>query len=278
MIELSGLNITNPQAQLASFGLLRIVASRGKPSATLHWRESDGSACLAGLSWGDLLGVLGDYLVDRERAPELNWADTIKGYLRERYREQMRTANAGEREWLEAYWYEVAGKKGVSLAETKLDMTAGGLKLFAAVRKLLPVVRASLETSVREALLGPWLNADNVGSLGWDPGALKSGATVAGGKAPTSAKDATVVAAMWLAFEALPLFPARWLAELGKFDEVIWVLPHRPASWAGLREMQLAGVRMDVEDLRAQGWSRWSVGITRNGKFGCLLPPTPHRS
>jgi hypothetical protein len=273
MMELTGLSITNPQAMLASFGLLRIVALNGYPQATLAWRPADHIPCLSGLDWSELMELTERYIGERELAPELNWADTIKGYPRNKYRELCRGAAPELVAWAEAYWHEAEQKDGTKLLESRLDMTAGGLKLFAAVRKLIPHVRSRLEPALREALLGPWLNADNVGSLGWDPCAMKSGATIAGGKAPTSAPHATVSAAMWLAFEALPLFPARWLAELGGPHEIVWVLPHRPATLAHLQQMQLAGPRTAAAELAAEGWSCWSVEIIRNGKFGCLLPP-----
>jgi hypothetical protein len=272
MIQLTGLSIANPQAVMASFGLLRIVATQGLSHVTLQWQKDNNTACLLGLEWPQLVEILGSYLKDREQAPELNWADTIKGHNRDQYRQQIRTATPGELEWLESYWYEDLRKGDVVLNETKFDMTAGGQKLFSAVRKLIPKVRAKLEPALTEALIGPWLNNDNVGSFGWDPGAMKSGATITGGKAPTSAPDSTVIAAMWLAFEALPLFPTRWLARTGQYNEIEWALPHYPTTYAGLKQMMIAGLHMAHSELQAQGWSRWTVEVIRNGKFGCLLP------
>ncbi|MEI7866308.1 MAG: hypothetical protein WCI11_00345 [Candidatus Methylumidiphilus sp.] len=272
MIELTGLSITNPQAVMASFGLLRVLAQNGQPQARLEWREPDRVAVIHGIDWDVLLETLNAAIQQREHAPELNWADSIKEYPRKQYREQMQTCPPEQRQWLEAFWFEQHQKGKTELAETKLDMTAGQLKLFSTVRNLIPKLRKHFKGKMQEALLGPWLNEDNVGSLGWDPGAMKSGATLAGEDSPSKARHITVVGAMWLAFEALPLFPARWLAETGRFDEIEWVVPHCPIGWAGLRQMLLAGCKLDASELEVQGWSRWSVAISRNGRLGCLQP------
>lgn len=65
---------------------------------------------------------------ERELAPGLNWADTIKGFPRDRYRALCRSAPPELLAWAEAYWDEAEQKKdGTKLVESKLDMTAGGL-------------------------------------------------------------------------------------------------------------------------------------------------------
>ncbi|MCX7111715.1 MAG: hypothetical protein NTX45_16630 [Proteobacteria bacterium] len=272
MVELTGLSITNPQAVMASFGLLRVLAQNGQPQARLEWREPDRVAVIHGINWDTLLETLNAAIQGHEQAPELNWADSIKKYPREQYREQMQTCPHEQREWLEAFWFEQHQKGKTELVETKLDMTAGQVKLFSAVRTLIPKLRENFKEKMQEALLGPWLNKDNAVTLGWDPGAMKAGSTYAGEKSPSDAKHITVIGAMWLAFEALPLFPARWLEETGRYDEIEWVVPHCPIGLAGLRQMLLAGGKLEASELEAQGWSRWSIAISHNGSFGCLQP------
>ncbi|MFZ4699051.1 MAG: type I-G CRISPR-associated protein, Cas3-extension family [Candidatus Methylumidiphilus sp.] len=277
MVELTGLSITNPQAVMASFGLLRVLAQNGQPQARLEWREPDRVAVIHGIDWDMLLETLNAAIQQREQAPELNWADSIKKYPREQYREQMQTCPPEQRQWLEAFWFEQHQKgkteKGkTELTETKFKMTAAKQGLFSAVRKLIPKLRKHFKEKMGEALLGPWLNKDNAVTLGWDPGAMKAGSTYAGEKSPSDAKHITVIGAMWLAFEALPLFPARWLEETGRYDEIEWVVPHCPIGLAGLRQMLLAGGKLEASELEAQGWSRWSIAISHNGSFGCLQP------
>lgn len=277
MIELTGLRINNPQAVLAAFGLTRIMSERGWP-VRLHWRETDQRAILEGCEWSQLVEELAAYLDGRERAPELNWADSIKKFSRERYRNLMQQCDARERSWLEAYWYEsthgpASAQRDEELSRSRLDMTSGPIQLFAAVREIIPLLRKKqLERALEEALLQPWLNTDDCSNLGWDPGAIKDGATITGGKLPEKIPHRGVMAAIWLAFETLPWFPARWLA--GSRQEISWVLPHQPATANGIRLMLLAQPGLSVQELTAQGWSRWIARIGKNGKYSYLFSAT----
>src|SRR5262249_31046513 len=65
--------------------------------------------------------------------------------------------------------------------------------------------RRNTEDLFREALLGPWLYQDPQHSLGWDPSTERLHALRA--QSPTKEPSPGVTAAIWLAFEALPLFP-----------------------------------------------------------------------
>jgi hypothetical protein len=65
--------------------------------------------------------------------------------------------------------------------------------------------------SYEEALFGPWRYQDDQHSLGWDPSTLKLGAFTY--RAPTTMANTGVRAAVWLAFESLPLFPCFYRAE-----------------------------------------------------------------
>jgi hypothetical protein len=92
-------------------------------------------------------------------------------------------------------------------------MSGGPQKFLASVRELAgslsedkPGKKAkSAAVSYREALFGRWRYKDDQHSLGWDPSTIKLGAFTS--DAPTSMKNTGVRAAVWLAFESLPLFP-----------------------------------------------------------------------
>jgi hypothetical protein len=56
-----------------------------------------------------------------------------------------------------------------------------------------------------EAIFGPWRRMDNINSLGWDPSAKRLAAVRH--LAPTNDVFHCVRAAVWLAVEALPLYP-----------------------------------------------------------------------
>lgn len=260
MLPLTALDPVNPQAQLASFGLLRILAEAGHP-ARLAWRDGR-HAELHGVAWETVAAAVSGIL--KPNRAELNWADTVKKFPR--YRELM--ADDGNHLWLQAFWREAAGGK---TDETKLDMTAGGQKLFATVQAIVRHLRDQpVVPLLAQTLREPWDYADRVAGLGFDPGAVRSGASVTGGKPPTSAPQATMALAGLLAFEAWPLLPARWLD--GDRDEIVWALPERPTGFGNLRQMLLAAPGLNDAELAAQGWSRWGCGIGRNGKFGYLYP------
>jgi hypothetical protein len=260
MLALAALDPANPQAVFASFGLLRILAEAGHP-ARLAWRDGQ-HAELHGVDWEAVAAAVPGIL--NVKRAELNWSDTVKKFTR--YRELM--ADTGHHPWLEAFWLESAGGKTV---ETKLDMTAGAQKLFATVLAMIRHLRDQpVAPLLARTLREPWDYADRVAGLGFDPGAVRSGASVTGGKPPTSAPQATMSLAGLLAFEALPLLPARWLG--GGRDEIVWALPERPTGFAKLRQMLLAAPALRDEELAAQGWSRWACSIGRNGKFGFLYP------
>ncbi len=95
---------------------------------------------------------------------------------------------------------------------TPLDMTGGPQEFLAGALELAgklsaPARRHSKtgEQAFQEALFGPWQYSDDQHSLGWDPTTIKLGAFTH--KAPTKMANSGVMAAVWLAFESIPLFP-----------------------------------------------------------------------
>lgn len=261
MITLGALNPVNPQAVFASFGLLRVLAEAGV-AASLAWRDG----LRAELHGIDLEGLGGPVLarLDTGRA-ELNWCDSVKGFTG--YRGLM--ADCAHHPWLQAFWLESPD----GTEETKLDMTAGAQKFFVAARAVADYLLARpMADALRRTLVEPWDYADRISGLGFDPASMRSGATITGGKSPSAAPHATMALATWLAVEAFPLFPTRWLG--GKPDEIVWALPHRPVGLGQLRQMLLAAPALSDRELEAQGWSRWRSKIGRNGKFGYLHPAT----
>lgn len=278
MIELTGLRINNAQAVFAAYGLTRVLSERGL-SVRLEWRVSDHRAVLSGCDWETLKAHLAEHLKGREQAVELNWADAIKEFPRERYRELMQSSDAKTRKWLEAYWHEPlthprsGQKRELALAQTRLDMTAGRVKLFSGIRKtILELQKKDLDAELTKTLLQAWINTDECFNPGWDWGAVKAGASISGGKPPDKTPARGVMAAVWLAFEALPWFPSRWLTHKKSANEVSWVIPHLAVSAAGIESMLLAQQGLSVSELHAQNWSHWVACIAKNGEYGYLLP------
>lgn len=276
MIALKGLRINNPQAIMASYGLLRILDHQGL-TAHLYWRE-DNVAVIEDIEWPPLVEAVTTYIRGREQAPELNWQAKLSGLSMEDYRTLYRESRNGTREWINAYWYLKGPNDGA--AWSKLDLTARKCRvsLCASIRDSISLVSApeakraraqgkkrGVEEYLRAALLDPWANDDDVSSVGWDPGAAKLGAVIAGGHDPSATRHRSVAAAMWLAWESMPLFPARWLA--GDRTEVIFVVPQRPVSLAGAQLMLLSGPHLGTTELAAQGWSNWQLQIWTQGEM-----------
>ncbi len=116
-------------------------------------------------------------------------------------------------EWFAAFGSELVCGRDEKIETTPFDMSVARQKFLADARKLaagLSEDKAGKSAkkaaeSYREALFGPWKYEDDQHSLGWDPSTMKMGAFTY--KAPTSMVNAGVRAAVWLAFESLPLFP-----------------------------------------------------------------------
>lgn len=236
-IKLAALDGTHPLGFLAACGLLRIVVEElGRTEAKL-WFEEDGAWLRSQLDLQALTDALGTYLARRADARELGRAgpgelpafDTLKAPLAEwnqRFRETRRAWLDGDEEagralaFLAAFVTDlVTAHDGITSKPTALDMTAGRQQFVKDARKLVHGLVASthegnkkkpkpaqLPAVLREALEGPWTYRDATHPIGWDPWAERLHAYQA--VAPTDDKRGmSSRAAVWLAFEGLPLFP-----------------------------------------------------------------------
>ena len=221
-IELTGLRADLPIGAMAAFGCLRICqgteAFRG---AKLGWERAGGSFA-AVLSTeeartpGELVACL---MEDVKRAPlrtELTWRARLKKLPPEEYRRAAADAareNAEAAAWFAAFGSEAVPDSDGDIEPTPLDMTGGPQEFLAGARELAQRLSTepegkkgkTPERAFREALFGPWEYTDDQHSLGWDPATIKLGAFTY--RAPTKMENAGVMAAVWLAFESLPLFP-----------------------------------------------------------------------
>jgi len=153
--------------------------------------------------------------------PELRLSDgQIKSATREVFRasakEALDRARGGDREqadWFAAFGSELVLDRNEKVDSTPFDMSVARQKFLADARRLAawlseePAGRGGklAANAYVEALFGPWKYGDDQHSLGWDPSTMKLGAFTY--KAPTSMVNSGVRAAVWLAFESLPLFP-----------------------------------------------------------------------
>jgi hypothetical protein len=217
-ILLPGLVGSHPLEAMAAFGLLRVCSEISDlASARLHWKwDQDWRAVLRAphaVGREELI----EQLVLRQKDRSLsvfNWSDDIK-VIPEIYREQMLShiINSSLYSRLEADYFAAYGSEMVidktskgNVKPTAMHMTAGQQKFLKLISKdLAKSMSKKTAEAYDEALFGPWRREDNINSLGWDPSAKRLHALRH--RAPSSDFFHCVRAAIWLAVEALPLYP-----------------------------------------------------------------------
>lgn len=237
-LELTGISGTNPVGAMAAFGLLRILhIGEAFGRVALSWGFSDDwKPILHFQRAGDGDAVV-DWLVERQRgrseAAFLTWDTDVKVAPAD-YREQIQshiealsqdaapnTPIARETgDFLVAFGSDVVVARSTGdVKPTAFHMTAGQQRFLKAGRELAASIDAGLtarqqtseqrirdcRNALREALFGPWKYQDKIHSLGWDP--TTEGLYALSDISPSEAKPRSVPAAVWLAFESLPLFP-----------------------------------------------------------------------
>ena len=224
-IDLTGLRADNPMGAMAAFGSLRIAErSDLLRGSKLSWKRHAGSfhAVLSTsspvITSGKLVEILVEDLCATQSRSELCWSEQIKSATEEMYRRAATGASLEVNAWLAAFASDLA-LDDAQLEPTPFDMSVARQKFLADANSLSktlasPQGRKGIppEAAYREALFGPWLYRDDQHSLGWDPSTLKMGAFTF--KAPTQMANGGVRAAVWLAFESLPLFPCAYAGRL----------------------------------------------------------------
>jgi hypothetical protein len=231
-IELTGLKADIPMSAMAAFGVLRVCQRLpGFDGSKLAWKAGGGGDFAVLWAPGEttpeaLVQALAEDVKKAAAREELNWEEQIKTQTPDHFRKRAEAAlEAGA--WETAEWFAAFASELVCRDEkidaTPFDMSVARQKFLADTRKLAAGLgedkpgrnTKSASESYREALFGPWKYEDDQHSLGWDPSTMKMGAFTY--KAPTSMANAGVRAAVWLAFESLPLFPC-FAGPLGKLQ------------------------------------------------------------
>jgi hypothetical protein len=222
-IELTGLKADIPIGAMAAFGVLRICQRLpGLEGSKLAWKAGGGGDHAVLWTPGEttrdvLVQALSGDVKQAAAREELTWEEQIKTQTPDQFRDGAKDAlERGAWEtasWFVAFASELVCGRDEKIEATPFDMSVARQKFLADARKLAAGLgedkpgrnaKSSAE-SYREALFGPWKYEDDQHSLGWDPSTMKLGAFTY--KAPTSMANAGVRAAVWLAFESLPLFP-----------------------------------------------------------------------
>jgi hypothetical protein len=223
-IILKGLAGSHPLGALAAFGLLRCCEEMdGFRGSRLGWRqEADWFAFLKTdekVRPEDLVARLVARQKQRSAGRELNWARTIKTdracYLEaiEEAREDLHERR-DYADFLAGFACDLCADENDQLLPTAFYMTSGRQEFLKEARSLAKRLadgnridrRKKTSTEMfEEALFGPWKYEDPQHSLGWDPLTERLHALRA--RSPTKEPSEGVTAAVWLAFESLPLFP-----------------------------------------------------------------------
>lgn len=225
-IELPGLRGHHPLGFLAACGLLRsCVGYSGWGPIKLAWTSSQGSSHFIAVLFAEtkldiptLTKVLNWQCEQTRKSPAFTWSSKIDN--REEYRRAVRRLVEQQRDrksadalrTFAALTSDVVLNKG-SLRSTMLDLTSGNQRFLGSVLDLAGKPAKSngkpdllSEDAVREALLGPWLYRDDHHALGWDPDTQRLHALRH--KLPEKDREnRSVRAAVFLATQALPLFP-----------------------------------------------------------------------
>lgn len=225
-LHLPGLLAHQPLGFLAACGLLRSLTEwRDFGWARLSWnKDAGGEDRVAVIDSERVLDIdrVTQVLVCRSKqqreSAALKWSAKIDD--RTKYRETARNAIQGlaerrprdDADMLAALASDLVDDAG-KLRSTAFDLTSGNQRILQSIRVLAgepetakgkpnPLTREAIE----EALNGPWKYRDAHHSLGWDPNAQRLHALR--GKLPEKDKEnRSVRAAVFLASQALPLFP-----------------------------------------------------------------------
>jgi hypothetical protein len=216
-IKLTGLIGSNSLGALAAFGLLK--ASR-KISALagmkLYWTMEHDWIAVMRTQEGIGRTELVENLINHMKAQTLDifcWSDDVRVKPKD-YRNKLdgyaKKATHYDRldaDYLTAFGSEIVsdGSKGL-VKPTAFHMMSGQQKFLNAICKIANSLQSdSCQDDFEEALFGPWKYENKYHSFGWDSSAERLHAMRH--ISPTSESPRCVSAAVWLAIEALPLFP-----------------------------------------------------------------------
>ena len=220
--EMPGLRADNPQGWMAAIGLLFVLDHQGK-QAQLSWRQF--TPIIHGLSGQEVIETLCEYL---------NAGSQALNRLADLPRDPIKNKIA-------------------------LDFTAGRVNFVDVIDHMIQTVN---ERQILSSLTEIWKNEDDEVSLGWDPLAVKQAATLAGEKAPDSAKHRTQLGAQWLAAESLVVTcPAPNKLKRG-YSWTTWQVP-----------LDMEGV-YSVVQAQSSAWNgvRYCANIGFSGNFKFFQP------
>jgi len=283
-IHLTGLRADLPIGFMAACGCLRICErAPALHGAQLTWIRSGGSyapVLSIPATADDFVQAL---MSDAKSAPTrlaFTWSDQIKSASKVDFvavmTKALETSDWESLEWFAAFGTELCVGEDGAVDSTPFDMSVARQRFLADAVRLATALSApekDVQRSYWEALFGPWLYRDDQHSLGWDPSTMKLGAFTY--KAPTGMPNAGVRAAVWLAFESLPLFPCfyndglvtRAFRSRGRTNWFHWPVWECPLSLAAVRTLlswpAILEAVPDAEEMEARG----VIAVYRSARF-----------
>jgi len=276
MFDLKGLSSATPIGFMAGLGLMRVLVEDLSLDVRLAWKG--GHAVLDGIDPADAIKALTTHMDGRAKAPEFQWADTLRRIPPKIYRNACTSMGSDKRALgFMAGWGTDSVLRDGFIHVTRMDMTSGQQKLLRDLRGLAQSVEGK---DFESALLGgPY--GQQV-SFGLDPAAARSHAHE--GKAPTKSKPPGKPGLIWLAFESIPLHPVVPVSA-SRTQTIGWQSPPDLAyvwpTWEvplTLEEIRLLRA-LPVERLPERpGVSEvWASRYGKTGKYGTLLPAQRER-
>jgi len=251
-LELDGLIGSHPLGALAAFGLLRILTGQGGNPRLCFAERDDWVARIEcdHTSIDALIGALTDWIHSR-REESLSWTNGDVRVSPDEYRSALGQALSKDddlAEFLSALAADGAVDKSKGLIKpTAFYMASGQQNFLETMKAILVFVREASSKAWNEALVGPWAYSAPIWGAGWDPGTERMHALRY--KAPTKDKTSCVAGAVWLAFEALPLFPSFSVGGRSRTVGFVnhdrgkhwrWPIPNRPVGLDSLSVLMSA--------------------------------------
>lgn len=233
-IELPGLIGSHPLGALAAFGLLRVLSEVDAKTRLLFVERDDWVAAVDTplSSLDEIIRYLDDWIKTRSPKVLACFGDDDVRVLPDRFRGTLRGAVLDEPPDAELASFLIGlaadGAEDNSkhlVKPSPFYMASGQQSFLDTIRKILGQLKKG--GCWPEALNGPWSYETAEWSAGWDPGTERMHALRH--QAPTKDKSQCVAGAVWLGFEALPLFPS--FSDAGRVRTVGWTEHDRMDHW-----------------------------------------------
>lgn len=264
-IELPGLIGSHPLGALAAFGLLRVLGERDANARLLFVERDDWVAAIETTmaAADEITRYLDDWIIHRAPKVLACFGDEDVRVLPDRFHGVLRSSVIGEAQDAELTSFLVGLAADGAEDNSKHLVKPSPFYMASGKQNLLDTLRR-IHTHLKkagcweEALVGPWSYRTTEWSAGWDPGTERMHALRH--QAPTKDGTQCVAGAVWLGFEALPLFPSfskagrvqtvGWI-ERDRMDHWRWALPATPVSLGTLRVL-MASAELVTSDRQAR--------------------------